>query len=344
MSMNISAHSAPRIAVLALALLLGSAMPSEAATSDVYYRTVSIDQVLSTRPATVVVSPLYQVTVQVMGAEVTGISMELSKQKNFSVSRAENGKMIFLDVLVGAGGADLNLILDDETVLPIRLQVANSPSGTRVYKFMTADALAAQSAAQTFKEEKVPPAPTPTPVAPAVKSATSPTSVRPAQAPAIAKTTAAPATQPRATATTAQPPAAATPAPRPAAVQATRPVTPPAATRPVAVTPPPAAARPVAATPTLVVTAWRDGNDALVAYMLTSPTGGTLFSNVNTFQVTDGRTPLTLVPVTLPRSSMAPILGLMRVKNAPSEITASLTAQTLGPARSFTLSHKVAVK
>jgi hypothetical protein len=100
----------------------------------------------------------------------------------------------------------------------------------------------------------------------------------------------------------------------------------------------------VAATPTLVVTAWRDGKDALVAYKLTSPTGGTLFSNVKTFQVTDGRNPLTLVPVTLPRSSMAPILGLVRVKNAPNEITVSLTAQTLGPARSFNLSHKVAVQ
>lgn len=330
MSMNLSAYRTSRSVALALALVVGSAVPSQAATTATdrpYYQTVSIDKVLSTRPALVVVSPLYQVTLQVMGAEITGISMELSKQKNFSVSRAENGKMIFLDSLVTAGGADLNLILDDETVLPIRLQVANSPTGTRVYKFMTADALAAQTTAAQATQEEEPPqaapaapapaAPAPAPVpAPAPKPATPPTSSRPAQ-PAV------PATRP-------------TPAP----------VVPPAGSvtgAQTVISPAPATARP-AATPLLEVSARRDGPDALVAYRLTSPTDGTLFSNVKTLRVTDGRNALTTVPVTLPRSSMAPILGLVRVKNAPKELVLSLDAQTLGPAQSFTLSRKVTVQ
>lgn len=334
MSMNISAHLAPRTAVLALALLLGSAVPSEAATSKAYYQTVSIDQVLSTRPATVVVSPLYQVTLQVMGAEVTGISMELSKQKNFSVSRAENGKMIFLDSLVKAGGADLNLILDDETVLPIRLQVANSPTGTRVYKFMTADALAAQTtAAQATQEEEDAPAPlTPPQAAPAA-----PAPAAPAPAPVPA-----PAPKPATPPTSSRPAQPAVPATRPTPA----PVVPPAGSvtgAQTVISPAPATARP-AATPLLEVSARRDGPDALVAYRLTSPTDGTLFSNVKTLRVTDGRNALTTVPVTLPRSSMAPILGLVRVKNAPKELVLSLDAQTLGPAQSFTLSRKVTVQ
>ncbi|PNY79210.1 hypothetical protein CVO96_20045 [Deinococcus koreensis] len=340
-------------------MAFGGALSSEAATtgSRVYYQTVSIDQVLRTRPATVIVSPLYQVTVQVMGAEVTGISLELSKQRHFSVSRAENGRMIFLDVLAQVGGADLNLILDDETVLPIRLQVANSPSGTRVYKFMTADAVAAQSAAQAFGEQDASTAPRPAAPA-AADPAPLPTSTSPAQAAAAAKVGAA-TPQPRMTGRAARPPAAgAPPAPqavaapvtRPAQVQATRATPTPA---PRAVTPPaatPAAARPAAARPipvaeaaTLDVTAQRDGRDALVAYKLTSPTGGPLFSNPKTVQITAGRTLLPTVPVARP-SSMAPILGLLRVKNAPKEITLSLTVQTLGPARSFTLSRQVPVR
>lgn len=304
MSMNISAHLAPRTAVLALALVVGSAVPSQAATTATdrpYYQTVSIDKVLSTRPALVVVSPLYQVTLQVMGAEVTGISMELSKQKNFSVSRAENGKMIFLDSLVRAGGADLNLILDDETVLPIRLQVANAPSGTRIYKFMTGDAIAAQTAAAQAQEDEEPavqPQVTPAPAAPAPSPATTPTGSRPAPAPAVAtRTTPAP-----------------TAAPRPAP------------------------------TPTLEVSARRDGPDALLTYKLTSPTGGVLFADMRTLRVTDGRNALSVVPVTLPRSSMAPILGVVRVKNAPNDLVVSLGALMLGPARAFNLSRKVTVQ
>ncbi|WP_216327866.1 hypothetical protein [Deinococcus aestuarii] len=349
--MNLSAYRASRSVALALALVVGSAVPSQAATTATgrpYYQTVSIDKVLSTRPALVVVSPLYQVTLQVMGAEITGISMELSKQRNFSVSRAENGRMVFLDSLVKAGGADLNLILDDETVLPIRLQVANAPSGTRIYKFMTGDAIAAQTAAAQAQEDEEAAAQTqaaPAPAAPAPRPSTAPTGSRPAPAPVAAAPAPAPVTRPVAAPTAPRPATTAIPTPpvvRPAtAATPARPAAAPVTTRPAAASA--AAPRPVV-TPTLEVSARRDGTDALLAYKLTSPTGGVLFADMKTLRVTDGRNALAVVPVTLPRSSMAPILGLVRVKNAPNDLVVSLGAQTLGPARAFNLSRKVTVQ
>lgn len=134
MSMNFSAQFRPAVAALTLLALLSASASADSS----FYQRLNIETILSTRPATIYVSPNYQVTLQINGREVTGISLELSKQKLFNVTLADNHRMIFIDALTNKGGADLNLILDDEQVLPIHLQVNNVPSGTRIYTFESA--------------------------------------------------------------------------------------------------------------------------------------------------------------------------------------------------------------
>ena len=137
MSMNFS-HTI-RLVSACLTLTAGLAPLARAqAPQSAYYQTITVDSVLKSKPALVYVSPKYQVTIMVNGREVTGVSLELSKQKNFNVTLADNHHMIFLDTLTNKGGADLNLILDDEQVLPLHLMVRDVPSGTRIYTFETA--------------------------------------------------------------------------------------------------------------------------------------------------------------------------------------------------------------
>ena len=164
MSMNFS-QTNRRISLLLTAVLALGAFPVKAQATN-YYQKIAIDTVLKTKPAVVYVSPKYQVTLVVSGREVTGVSLELSKQKLFSVTLADNHHMIFLDTLTNKGGADLNLILDDETILPIHLMVKDVPSGTRIYTFTDADESAPEMAAPTPSTPtpaQTNPAPTPTP-------------------------------------------------------------------------------------------------------------------------------------------------------------------------------------
>lgn len=167
MSMNFS-QTNRRISLLLTAVLALGAFPVEAQATN-YYQKIAIDTVLKTKPAVVYVSPKYQVTLVVSGREVTGVSLELSKQKLFSVTLADNHHMIFLDTLTNKGGADLNLILDDETILPIHLMVKDVPSGTRIYTFTDTDESVPEMAAPTPPTTPTPaqnPAPTPTPTPP----------------------------------------------------------------------------------------------------------------------------------------------------------------------------------
>lgn len=160
MSMNFS-HTFCRASLLLTSVLALSAPLAEAQASS-YYQKISIDMVLRTKPAVVYVSPKYQVTLVVSGREVTGVSLELSKQKLFSVTLADNHRMIFLDTLTNKGGADLNLILDDETILPIHLMVNDVPSGTRIYTFTDTDDSSPEMATPVQ-----PAAPAPAPQSPA---------------------------------------------------------------------------------------------------------------------------------------------------------------------------------
>lgn len=185
MSMNFSQHVRTVSALLILAASVTSVQAQSSTAQAPYYQTISIDTVLKTKPAVIYVSPKYQVTIKVNGREITGVSLELAKQKLFSVTLAENRKMIFLDALATKGGADLNLILDDEEVLPIHLIVKDQPSGTRIYTFDGGQSSDEDVSAPASASGPVTPAPT-LPATPA------PAPTAPVKAPAGALPNAAP--------------------------------------------------------------------------------------------------------------------------------------------------------
>lgn len=293
MSMNFSQHVrivsaflAVTCGILPLAVAQGSGQKSS------YYQTISIDSVLKSKPAVIYVSPKYQVTLIVNGREITGVSLELSKQKLFSVTLADNHRMIFLDALTSKGGADLNLILDDEMVLPIRLMTQDNPSGTRIYTFESSNT------AEDGEAASAPPAAAPTPT---------PAPVAPAPAPA-------PASPPSGKATT--------PAPAQARVQAA-PVK-PSATQPAPAAPP--AVQPVDLTRTLPaarmdVTATRAGPEATLGIKLTAINPEAVRAELKDLRLYDGWKPVPFTVIKAPKGRLLPVEVSLNVPNVPANLT-----------------------
>lgn len=319
MSMNFSHRTgvvSALLAVLAAGVPLADAQSNQSKSA--YYQTISIDGVLKTKPAIIYVSPKYQVTLMVNGREITGVSLELSKQKMFSVTLAENHRMIFLDTLTSRGQADLNLILDDEQVLPVHLMIKDSPTGTRIYTFETAD----------DTEEADVPAPAPVAKPPATSAPT------PAAKPAVAP---APAPQP-----------ARQPASSPAAPASSVKPSTPAATRSTSSVP---AAPPVS--PTATITTYQNvkmgvevvkvKNDATITLRLTSPTGQALRAEISNLRLYDGSK---LVPYTVEqgaRGRLLPIHVIVKVSNVPANLTVSWPVTSIVPSRQYTLRSQVKV-
>lgn len=251
-----------------------------------YYQTISIDGVLKTKPALITVSPKYQVTIVVKGREITGVSLELSKQKLFSVTLADNHRMIFLDTLTNKGGADLNLILDDEQVLPVHLMVKDSPTGTRIFTFESSDGTdeADVSAAPAVAPSPTPLAPAPAPVAPA-----------------------------------APPSGSAKPSTPPAAVKQTAPTVQRTPAAPVVTTRPPTLAAPPAAKMDVKVV--RSGTTANVNVRLAATNDQAIRAELRNLRLYDGWKSVPYTVVAEPKGRLLPVEVTVKVQNVPGNLT-----------------------
>lgn len=334
MSMNFSHRVgvvSALLAVVAAAAPFADAQGSQAKSS--YYQTISIDGVLRTKPAIIYVSPKYQVTLMVNGREITGVSLELSKQKLFSVTLADNHRMIFLDTLTSRGQADLNLILDDEQVLPVHLMVKDSPTGTRIYTFETSDETEEEALAAAL------PAP-----APAAKPPTAPTP------------TAKPPTAP---APTAKPPTAPAPVPQPVR----QPVLPPSSVKPTSPVKPSAqaVARPSTGVPaappvsrTTATATYQNvkmgvevvklKDEATITLRLTSPTGQALRADINNLRLYDGAKPVPYTVTKEARGRLLPIDVTVKVQSVPASLMVSWPVTSIFPSRQYTLRTQVKVE
>lgn len=324
MSMNFSHRVgvvSALLAVVAAAMPFADAQGSQAKSP--YYQTISIDGVLRTKPAIIYVSPKYQVTLMVNGREITGVSLELSKQKLFSVTLADNHRMIFLDTLTSRGQADLNLILDDEQVLPVHLMVKDSPTGTRIYTFETSD--------ETEEEDLAAALPAP---APAAKPPTAP-------------------------APTAKPPAAPTPVPQPVR----QPVLPPSSVKPTSPVKPSAqaVARPSTGVPaappvsrTTATATYQNvkmgvevvklKDEATITLRLTSPTGQALRADINNLRLYDGAKPVPYTVTKEARGRLLPIDVTVKVQSVPASLMVSWPVTSIFPSRQHTLRTQVKVE
>ncbi|WP_415785948.1 hypothetical protein [Deinococcus saxicola] len=306
------------LAVVAAGASLADAQSSQPKSA--YYQTISIDGVLKSKPAIIYVSPKYQVTLMVNGREITGVSLELSKQKLFSVTLAENHRMIFLDTLTSRGQADLNLILDDEQVLPVHLMVKDSPTGTRIYTFETAD--------DTGEADVPAPAPAPAAKSP-VTSAPAPT----------AKPAVAPAPAPQSTRQSAPSPVVPTSSVKPSTPAATRPNSSVPAAPPVS----PTASAATYQNAKMGVEVVKVKNDATITLRLTSPTGQALRADISNLRLYDGSK---IVPYTVEqgaRGRLLPINVIVKVSNVPANLMVSWPVTSIVPSRQYTLRSQVKV-
>lgn len=309
MSMNFSQHVRTVSALLLLTATITSAQAQTGPSS--YYQTISIDTVLKTKPAVIYVSPKYQVTIKIGGREITGVSLELSKQKMFSVTLAENRRMIFLDALSAKGGADLNLILDDEEVLPVHLIVKDQPSGTRIYTF---------EGGQSGDEEiDASPAPASTPA-----SSAAPAAPAPAKPPVKAAPT---------------PPTGAAPAPRSSQNAFTSTTSAMTALPPQ----PPQTAQSSRAAARMDVKVARTGANTTLTLRLTSPAGRALWADLNNLRLYDGATAVSYVVQKPPRSRLLPVEAIVTVANAPKSLLVSWPVKGIYPTGQYTLRTPVQV-
>lgn len=310
MSMNFSQHART---VSALLILTASVTSAQAQTAKVpYYQTISIDTVLKTKPAVIYVSPKYQVTIKINGREITGVSLELSKQKLFSVTLAENRRMIFLDAMSAKGGADLNLILDDEEVLPVHLIVKDQPSGTRIYTFEGGQPSGGEEEADT------PPARTAAPASPAA----APAAPAPAAPPVKAPT----------------PPAGTGAAPAPRGNQAAF-----TSTTSTLTTLPAQPVRDSRASARMDVKVARLGADTTLTVRLTSPAGQALRADLNSLRLYDGGKAVSYVIQKTPRGRLLPVEATVKITNAPKALLVSWPVTGIYPAGQYTLNTPVQV-
>ncbi|MBB5366249.1 hypothetical protein [Deinococcus humi] len=301
--MNFSQHARIFSALLILAVSVTSV---QAQTVKVpYYQTISIDAVLKTKPAVIYVSPKYQVTIKINGREITGVSLELSKQKLFSVTLAENRRMIFLDAMSAKGGADLNLILDDEEVLPVHLIVKDQPSGTRIYTFEGGQPSGGEEEVEAAPASSAAPA-APARVTPPVRAPTPP-----------AGTGAAPDTRtPQAAFTSTTSTLTALPA------------------QPL---------RDARASARMDVKVARMGADATLTLRLTSPAGQALRADLNSLRLYDGTKAVSYVIQKTPRGRLLPVEVTVKVTNAPKALLVSWPVTGIYPAGQYTLNTPVQV-
>ena len=319
MSMNFSQHFALASALLIATSSLLPMVEAQGSLSSSYYQTISIDGVLKSKPAIVYVSPKYQVTILVNGREITGVSLELSKQKLFSVTLADNHRMIFLDTLTSKGQADLNLILDDEQVLPLHLMVKDSPTGTRIYTFESsggtenADApTVTPTAVPAPATPNVPPQqPTPAPVTPPSGSAkASPSAViKPAEAerPVATQTAMSSTLQPLSVIQSAKE----DPNPKVAARMEVRVV--------------------------------RSGLGGTLTLRLTSPAGVALRADINNLRLSDGQTPVSYTVAQGIRGRLLPVETTLRITNLPATLTVSWPVTSIFPSGQYMLRALVRV-
>jgi hypothetical protein len=321
MSMNFSQQARTVSALLLLAATVTSAQAQTRGSS--YYQTISIDTVLKTKPAVIYVSPKYQVTIKVGGRAITGISLELSKQKMFSVTLAENRRMIFLDALSAKGGADLNLILDDEEVLPVHLIVKDQPSGTRIYTFE-----GGQSGGDEDEMDTTP-APTAAPASPAAPIAPAASPVKATPAPAASPVKAVPA-----------PPAGTGTAPAPASRTSQNAFTSTTNTRTALPAPTPQANRAAAR---MEVKVARLGADTTLTLRLTSPGGQALRADLNNLRLYDGATAVSYVIQKAPRGRLLPVEATVKVTNAPKSLLVAWSVTGIYPSGQYSLRTPVQV-
>lgn len=330
MSMNFSQRIGLVSALLAAvaAAPIATAQGTQAKSS--YYQTISIDSVLRTKPAIIYVSSKYQVTLMVNGREITGVSLELSKQKLFSVTLAENHRMIFLDSLTSRGQADLNLVLDDEQVLPVHLIVRDVPTGTRIYTFETADEteeaeapapaakppVAASPAPKPPAKQPVAPAPAPQPVQQPAPSPVAP--------PNTAKPSAPVAAQPKTSGSNSSQ----------ARIGSSVPAAPPIS---------PAATTATYSNVKMAVEFVKFRDDATLTLRLTSPTGQALRADVNHLRLYDGTRP---VPYTVEQGAkgrLLPVDVTLKVQSVPANLMVYWPVTSIAPIRQYTLRTRVKV-